>query len=355
MDAAMNKLPKAPLPSPAARKDDTNQLVMTLAHHDAMITNLAGRMTGVENKLETLDHNMSTNFMALASKMDKFDARPTVNLHQSIQTVLSLSVLFSMVVGGIIWVTTSQFSGPAAKQDALNEHLKNITAKNAEDIKDMRDRMGWSPQRPSLQTLKGPPMPTVTSDTEICNLALSDLGHYKISSLGEATKEGQLCATFYGPARDALLRAHPWNFAIKRAELAVDSTGTPAFEYGYAFPLPSDFLRLIRTSVEANGYTDGDWRIEHGANGSVLVCNDDTISIEYVARIEDVARYDPLFVEVLAKSLAIKMCMRLTDNAALKQGLQAELNDLAPLARYADATDSTPREITGDVWVTSRL
>lgn len=197
-------------------------------------------------------------------------------------------------------------------------------------------------------------MPTVTSDTEICNLALADLGHYKISAIGESTKEGLLTDLFYGPTRDALLRSHPWNWAVKRVELSYDTNDTPTFEYDYAFPLPSDFLKMIRTSIEADGFNDGDWRIEYGTNGSVLVCNDDTISIEYVARIEDVSRYDPLFVEVLAKMLAIKMCMRLTDNASLKQGLQAELKDIAPFARYADATDSTPREITGDVWVMSR-
>lgn len=137
-------------------------------------------------------------------------------------------------------------------------------------------------------------------------------------------------------------------------ELSYDADASIPFEYDYAFPLPSDFLRMIRTSIEAEGFADGDWRVENGTLGSVLMCNDDTLKIEYVARIEDVSRFDPLFVEVLAKMLAVKMCMRLTDNAALKGALSQELKDIAPMARYADATDSTPREITADAWLLSR-
>ena len=196
-------------------------------------------------------------------------------------------------------------------------------------------------------------MPTVTSAEDICNLALLELGHSPITTIGEAGKAGELTEIFYGPTRDALLRAHPWNFAIKRVALAAAPVTIP-FEYDYAFPLPSDFLRLVRTSIEADGFTDGDWRIEHGTSGSWLVSNDDTVSIEYVARIEDVSRYDPLFVDCLAKMLAIKMCMRLADNAALKKGLSDELRDIAPFARYVDSTDSTPREITGDAWLVAR-
>lgn len=66
------------------------------------------------------------------------------------------------------------------------------------------------------------------------------------------------------------------------------------------------------------------------------------------------AQYDPLFVQILAKMLAVAMCMKLADNASLKSALAEELRELAPGARLADATDSTPREIVGYDWVTSR-
>lgn len=50
-------------------------------------------------------------------------------------------------------------------------------------------------------------MPTVTSDTAICNMALLDLGHQKITAIGEATTAGEMCEIYYGPTRDALLNA----------------------------------------------------------------------------------------------------------------------------------------------------
>lgn len=196
-------------------------------------------------------------------------------------------------------------------------------------------------------------MPTVTSDTAICNMALLDLGHQKITAIGEATTAGEMCEIYYGPTRDALLRTHPWNFAIKRETLAAQSTA-PNHEYDYAYPLPADFIRMIRTNLEAEGYDDGDWRIEYVGSTKCLVSNETTVKIEYVARVEDVAQYDPLFVQILAKMLAVAMCMKLADNASLKSALADELRELAPGARLADATDSTPREIVGYDWVTSR-
>ena len=55
----------------------------------------------------------------------------------------------------------------------------------------------------------------------LCNLALTRLGHNQISSLSENSKGATLCTLHYPQVRDALLRAHPWNFAIARRRLKV--------------------------------------------------------------------------------------------------------------------------------------
>lgn len=62
-----------------------------------------------------------------------------------------------------------------------------------------------------------------TSDVAICNLALAKVGGESITSLSDSNKRANLCNIIYPAARDRLLLAHRWNFAIKRKQLAKDT------------------------------------------------------------------------------------------------------------------------------------
>jgi hypothetical protein len=121
----------------------------------------------------------------------------------------------------------------------------------------------------------------MATDVSICNVALALMGHQEqITALSENTTAGRLCNLLYEPARDAMLREHTWNFAIRRTTLPASST-TPNHEYTYQYPLPSDWLRMVRTEDEALGYI-GDYRLESNSDGQrVLLCNETTVKIEY--------------------------------------------------------------------------
>lgn len=109
----------------------TDDLLQTIAHHDAAITTLSGRMTGVEQGLKTLQGEVHSGFAgiqntmthqigALASKLDRVDARPTFDFHKIVGTVVSIAALFAMVTGGIIWINQSQTAALVAEQKSLN-------------------------------------------------------------------------------------------------------------------------------------------------------------------------------------------------------------------------------------------
>jgi hypothetical protein len=189
-----------------------------------------------------------------------------------------------------------------------------------------------------------------TSETEICNLALLRLGNaISISSLGEDSKNARLCNLIYASARDAVLRAHPWNFAVKRVELASEAT-TPAFEFAYQYTLPTDCLKVIRTDWEAL-----DLATEYRIEGNKLLTDEGTASIEYIARITDVAQFDALFTDVLAQRIAAELCIPITDNASGSQSLwqiyQLKLSE----ARSVDGQEGTPRMVTSNDWLIARL
>jgi len=204
---------------------------------------------------------------------------------------------------------------------------------------------------------------SATSDTEIGNLALSRVGNKRqISSLTEGTTEADLVNLHYARTRNSVLRMHPWNFAIRRVALAQIST-TPAFEFDYYYALPSDCLKVIRTSWEADGsfgtaiygfpglvggyQTQVPYRIESvsGVAGRVLACNESTVYIEYIAEITDVSLFDELFVDILAQRLAAEIAPALTDNASLTKGLWDVYSFKITDARLADATEGTSRDV----------
>lgn len=116
-----------------------DDLLKTLANHDAAINTLGGRMSGVETSVHKLQGEVHTGFAALGSKLDKIDARPTFNPHEMIRSVLSLAILFGMVVSGIIWITTGQFGGIVAEQKAHNSAV-------TEKLKEHSERLQWMPR-----------------------------------------------------------------------------------------------------------------------------------------------------------------------------------------------------------------
>jgi hypothetical protein len=117
-----------------------------LAHHDAAISGLSGRMTGVEQGLKTLQGEVHHGFLSLGSKLDKIDAAPKFDFHKTVSTVLKLALLFSMVVGGIIWVTTNQFSGVVATQKATNDSLIAKIERHEGMLEKIAERVGWAPR-----------------------------------------------------------------------------------------------------------------------------------------------------------------------------------------------------------------
>ena len=186
----------------------------------------------------------------------------------------------------------------------------------------------------------------MASEVQICNLALAKIGDEQITSLSDNSKAARLCNLIYEPTRDAALRAHPWNFAVKRVALALSATA-PAYEFDSQFALPTDFLRLLGTDMLDTA--------KLSVEGSFLLCNEDAIIIKYVARIEDPNQFDWLFIEALSARLAAEMAIQMADSRTLSVDLFNLYSSKLAEARTADATEGTPDDITADTWLNSRI
>ncbi len=196
-----------------------------------------------------------------------------------------------------------------------------------------------------------------TSETEICNSALIKLGVEPIFSLDDNTKAARLCKRQYPILRDDVLRAHPWNFAIARVELA--STGNePVFEFSNEFLLPQDMLRILKTDLNLQpAIIESPWAIENNpvTGTKVLVANDSSVKIMYIRKITDVQKFDANFVETLATRIAADLAYPLVQSVSLAGQMFQLYDQQLRTARSFDAQEQSLQQVDADEWIVSRF
>ena len=186
----------------------------------------------------------------------------------------------------------------------------------------------------------------MSSEVQICNLALTKIGEEQILSLTENNKRGRICNLHYEPTRDAVLRSHIWNFAVKREELAL-SVDTPSFDFTYQFALPNDYLRALNTNLDASY----DWKIENG----FVLCKSDSVKLRYIAKITDTNLFDSMFIEALSSRLAAEFAISLTDSLSLQAQMFSLYNGKIAEARSMDSMEGTSDSIQDEGWLDARL
>lgn len=206
----------------------------------------------------------------------------------------------------------------------------------------------------------------MASDVDIVNAALLKLGARPILAFTDDTPEGRLATRRYATVRDDALRAHPWNFAMKRTSLAASSTA-PDWGFTYAYPVPTDFLRLhgvydtgsnLWMGLRDVGYQPDftPWRIESTTDGAVIATDIiPPLQIRYVAQVTDANLMSPSFREALAAKLAAEWAEAITGSDR-----KVELMENLSTRKVAEARSVDGQEQTTDdafhptVWLTAR-
>ncbi|MFX2143539.1 hypothetical protein [Acinetobacter baumannii] len=140
------------------------------------------------------------------------------------------------------------------------------------------------------------------SIVDLCNLALSHLAQgYVVNELTEPTKHARLCNTFYPICRRELLdNEHQWTFAVKRVRLNVDAGN----EFGTAYVLPSDKVRIFQLESGSRFYVEG----------NLLFTEDTAPILRYVHDVKDLALMPDSFKTALSYLLAARIAGPLTQN-----------------------------------------
>jgi hypothetical protein len=152
-------------------------------------------------------------------------------------------------------------------------------------------------------------MAIITSDVDICNLALGYLKIEPITNIETPnSNEARICAKYYDIARQAVLESADWSFATKRASLSAD-TNTPAFGWtAQSDNMPDDFLKLIGV-YNTNGdlYINTNNQFYEFENNRILTDLGAPYYIKYVADVTNVAEFDRLYILHFSYMLAIIM------------------------------------------------
>ncbi len=242
---------------------------------------------------------------------------------------------------------------------------------------------------------------------DICNLALGHLGEAPIVDIDDNNTRAAACKERYDTTLDATLRAHRWNFAKKRAlvlpawvemdnltvgassvliekqdhglttgqrvrlkdttqfdgvwpvtasecwEFTLDGAPltsgatvgsyalSPPFGWSYQYALPSDCLRVLELNDSEEGDNLTPWEIESGH----LLTEAEECRLVYIARVSDVTKFDALFVDAFALSLAIRLTEIIRGATSKTEQLTAQYERItAPLARRIDANETRRRK-----------
>lgn len=187
------------------------------------------------------------------------------------------------------------------------------------------------------------PASAVTSDAEVCNLALGLVGQRQfINDLDEDTTEALVAKQFYAPLRTQLLKGFEWSFT--RAEVALAQTLEEREGWAYCYAEPSDLLKLRYLWAGARPPVTKALRHPHERmladdRGSFLVCTDlDGAVAVYSANVTTPALWTPEFVDAFAWGLAVRLAAGLAVKPQLAAMMAQGFRQAWLEARAADAS-----------------
>ena len=191
----------------------------------------------------------------------------------------------------------------------------------------------------------------MATEVSICSNALRRLGDEPITSLTDDTERARLCNAFYADARDACLRSHPWNFAITRASLA-QLSATPVYGFDYQFALPTDPFCLRVLAMEFEDYV---FKVENlSTQGRVLLTDQETAKIIYIARVTDTTLFDSLFVDTLVAKLAADLAYPVTNSLKVQEQMYKLFQLKLSEARSIDGQEGFIDDLVSDTFTDFR-
>ena len=169
-------------------------------------------------------------------------------------------------------------------------------------------------------------MTTGFTSTTIANLALREIGTYRIENFNESSPEARVVRDVWDQVVRSALEAHEWTWAKKYAALARD-TATPAARWTYSYSVPDDFVRLVTVADNSTMRPELAEEDYEFLDNKVFT-NAETPYLAYVYNKTTVGTWPGYFVDYVAVCLAARLASVLkatTERERLEQLRVAQL------------------------------
>ena len=145
----------------------------------------------------------------------------------------------------------------------------------------------------------------MATEVSICSNALRRLGDDPITSLTDDTERARLCNSFYADARDAVLR---YILGICNHKNIISTINRYTIIWFCISIFITNYPYCLR--VLAMEYEDYIFKVEnYSTQGRVLLTDESTAKILYVAKITDTTQFDALFVDVLNCKISSRLML----------------------------------------------
>jgi len=180
----------------------------------------------------------------------------------------------------------------------------------------------------------------------IYNSSLSLVGGTLLATISDNVRNAKLCNIHYDEARRVALSEGEWTFATKDLELDIPLVSTPS-EWGYAFQLPTDHIRLVKVKRAKYDVVTND-------DGLAILTNANPVQIKYVWDQMNDILWSPFFTQAVIHKLASLICNAIAESRTLKQdlddGYRSAIND----ARASDGRQQMTQRTKSDTFINVR-
>jgi hypothetical protein len=240
----------------------------------------------------------------------------------------------------------------------------------------------------------------MTTSVDIVNRALSAVAaRSTIANFDlEQSKEAKEARLLYGPTRDALLRAAPWDFCkrveyltlLKAAPGTPENTSTattwdpatmpaPPWLYEYAYPSDCVFVRYVAPPpqtltdaltppifsvaayspqvvprIQPSRFMIGSGKDSLGNQTTIINTNVQTATCCYNVRVTVEDLWDPSFQEAMVQALAARFAMSLTGNLDVVKIAAAQARQAITEARTRDGNEGLTKIESVPDWLRVR-
>jgi len=194
----------------------------------------------------------------------------------------------------------------------------------------------------------------MTSEVEICNLALSNIRAGSINSLNESGIQAQACKLKYGLLRDRCLK-EPWLFNRRIVALAL--VDIEIFNWAHAYQYPTNCLKIrrlmgaheeiaagqtgvISRAIDAQSLPVKNIRAQipyevfNFTDNKVIGTNDEHLRIDYAAKVTDPNLFSEDFILALSYLLAAEVAVPIV---GAKMGRELRSDSLTLYKQYLAA------------------